>query len=175
MDGPTKAAVLDRIEEERRFWDALLAEVGEGRMEQPGVNGIWTFKDMMAHLIGWRRWTMDRLRAAVHDTSLPPPPWPPGLREENDVELDQINAYFYETNKDRPLADVLAESRDQFQQMRAAVEAIPEPVLLDAGRFPWMGGEPIAAVLDYSYAHLHEEHEPDIRSWLARIGPDIGG
>ena len=35
----SKAATLDRIEEERQFWEALLAEVGEGRMERPGVSG----------------------------------------------------------------------------------------------------------------------------------------
>lgn len=173
MDGTmTKAALLDRIEEERRFWDALLAEIGEARMEQPGVNGDWTFKDMAAHLIGWRRRTIDRLDAAVRDTSPPPPPWPAGLEEENPAELDQINAYFYETNKDRPLADVLAESRKQFRQMRAAVEALPEPILFDPGRFPWMGGEPVAMVLEYSYRHLHEDHEPDIRAWLGRIARD---
>lgn len=170
MDQPTrKAALLNKLEVERRSWDALLAEIGDGRMEQPGVNGIWTFKDMMAHLIAYRRRTVDRLQAAVRGEQPPPPPWPPELDDNDEAQLDQINAYIYEANKDRPLADVLVESRAQFGQMRDAVEALPEETLFSPGRFAWMEGEPLAMILDSSYGHLHEEHEPDIRAWLGRI------
>lgn len=170
MDRPTKkGTILETLEMERRAWEALLAAVGEERMEQPGVNGDWTFKDMMAHLIGWRRQTVNRLNAALHGTEPSPPPWPPEWDESDEAQLDRINAYIYETNKDRPLSDVLAESRAQFGQMRDAITALPEDALFDRGRFAWIGGEPLTLVIDSSYAHLHEEHEPDIRAWLDRI------
>lgn len=170
----SKAATLDRIEEERKFWDALLAEVGEGRMEQPGVNGDWTFKDMMGHLIGWRVRTIDRLNAGVRDEPPAPPPWPADLGpgDEDEARNDQINAYFYAQNKDRPLADVLAQSRQQFRQMREAVEALSEYDLLTTNRFSWIEGWPLVAVIEGSFGHLHEDHEPDIRSWLDRIARD---
>jgi hypothetical protein len=170
MDVSTsKDALLERIESERRAWDALLVEVGERRMEQPGVNGVWTFKDMMSHLIAYRRQTVNRLQAAVQGTEPAPPPWPPEWDDNDEAQLDRINAYIYEANKDRPLADVLAESRAQFGQMYDAVAALSDDALFTRSRFTWLEGWPLAAVLDSSYGHLHEEHEPDIRAWLARI------
>jgi hypothetical protein len=38
----TKVDVLARIDEERQLWQALVAEVGEQRMEQPGPMGEWS-------------------------------------------------------------------------------------------------------------------------------------
>ena len=35
------------------------------------------------------------------------------------------------------------------------------------GRFPWLGDYPLSAVLAGSFDHLHKEHEPAIRAWLA--------
>jgi hypothetical protein len=164
-----KAALLERIEEERGLWEALLAEVGEGRMEEPGVNGVWTFKDMMSHLIAYRRQTVGRLQAGAEGTAPPPPPWPPEWDDNDEAQLDRINAYIYEANRDRPLTEVLAESRAQFGQMRDAVAALSDDALFTTSRFTWLEGWPLAAVLDSSYQHLHEEHEPDIRAWLGRI------
>ncbi|HNP74253.1 MAG TPA: hypothetical protein PKK15_24250, partial [Kouleothrix sp.] len=60
----SKAALLELIERERGLWDAMVAEVGEGRMLQPGASGDWSFKDVVAHLNGWRIVTLARLAAA---------------------------------------------------------------------------------------------------------------
>jgi hypothetical protein len=32
---------------------------------------------------------------------------------------------------------------------------------------PWLGGQPLSA--GEFFAHFHEEHEPDMRAWLARV------
>ena len=50
----TKGDLLEAIEREREAWEALLAEVGEDRMLEAGPMGEWTFKDLVAHLNGWR-------------------------------------------------------------------------------------------------------------------------
>ena len=38
--------------------------------------------------------------------------------------------------------------------------------LLDPQRFAWMEGQPLTAAA--LFAHFHEEHEPDMRAWLAQ-------
>ena len=162
-----KAGWLDRIERERESWEAIVAEVGDAGMERPGAAGDWTFKDVAGHLNGWRERTVDRLEAAARDAAPPPSPWPDDLSDETDEGVEAINRWIYERNRDRPAADILAESREQFRRMRAAVEAVPEDDLVTPGRFPWLGGEPLSAVLEGSFGHLHEEHEPAIRAWLA--------
>ncbi len=166
---PTKDDLLTAIAMERRFWDALVATVKEaGLMERPGVNsGPWTFKDMAAHLNGWRGLTMARLEAARRGAGPPTHPWPAGLEEGPDT--DAINGWFLVRDHDRPAAAVLAESAAQFDAMGAAVAAMPAADLLTPGRFAWLGNLPIGpAVLGYSFTHLHTDHEPDIRAWLRR-------
>ena len=56
----SKAALLELIERERGRWDDMVAEIGENRMLQPGATGDWNFKDVVAHLNGWRIGTLAR-------------------------------------------------------------------------------------------------------------------
>src|SRR5690242_11390143 len=113
--GPiSKKQLLAEMQSEQAAWLALLDEIGEENMTQPEVAGGWSIKDIVAHLTGWRRRTVLRFRAALDPTIGMTPPWPPGLNADDD--LDEINAWMYKTNRDRPLADVLNDSREVFQQ-----------------------------------------------------------
>src|SRR5438874_9839363 len=97
---PSKSTLLEQIEHECAFWERLVAEIGEEHMLEPGATGQWTFKDVVAHLNGWRRKTLARLEAAQHGHAPKAPPWPAHLSEEEDVEA--INAWIYAHNRDRP-------------------------------------------------------------------------
>ncbi len=170
----SKSDLLAAIETERVGWDALLNVIGEDRMTRPGAAGPWTFKDVAAHLNDWRTRTIDRVEAIARGEAPPPPPWPATFDEETDEGVDQINDWFYERSKDRPLVEVLAESREQYQRLHDATAAIPEAALLEPGRFdelfPWLEGAAFGPmILDSSFGHLHEEHEPAIRAWLAEL------
>ena len=157
----SKLQLLNKLQEENKQWEGLLAQIGEARMEQPGVAGEWTIKDIVAHLAGWRRRTVVRLQAAQRGQMNPPLPWPAHLQTD-----DEINAWIYEANRDRPLREVLNDSRQIFQQLVAALEALPEAELMDPHHFPWMYGRLLTA--EELFAHFHEEHEPDMRAWLGQ-------
>jgi hypothetical protein len=158
----SKAQILSDLKNEQAQWEALLADIGEAHMTQPGVAGDWSIKDIVAHLTGWRRRTVARFQAALRHEPAPPPPWPPQLQTD-----DEINAWIYEANRERSLAGVLQDSRAVFQQLMETLSAFPEAELLDPGRFEGLEGEPLTgAVL---FAHFHEEHEPDMRAWLEKI------
>jgi hypothetical protein len=162
----TKAAVLEAIDAEHAYWEALVADVGLERMEDQAFAGGWSFKDIVAHLMGWRMRTVERLEAASRGEPDPPPPWPVNLEED-----DEINAWIYEREKDRPLPDVLQTASTSFVRLRNAIDALPEEALTDRIWFPWMGGDTIGEpIIDRSFfSHLHEEHEPDIRAWIDSI------
>ena len=70
----TKRELLAGLQEENQQWEALLTQIGESRMEQPGVAGHWTIKDIVAHLTGWRRRTLGRLVAQQRGDPEPAPP-----------------------------------------------------------------------------------------------------
>ena len=52
-----KSELLNGVREEYRQWEALLNQIGEARMDQPGAAADWSIKDIVAHLTGWRRRT----------------------------------------------------------------------------------------------------------------------
>jgi len=163
-----KNSLLDRIKLERGFWETLLDEVGEANMTQPGATGDWTFKDVVAHLAQWRQQTIAKLSAAKQQQPPTPPPWPAFLNEE--TETEQINDWIYETNRHRSLEEVLNESRQQFDRLEELVQSLSEQDLLDPNRFAWMQGKPLGpTLLESSFGHFHEEHEPILRIWLDQL------
>jgi hypothetical protein len=158
-----RSELLNGLRAEYQQWAALLDQIGPARMDQPGVTGHWSIKDIVAHLTGWRRRTVARLQAAQHSDPEPPPPWPAHLQTD-----DEINGWIYEANHGRPVREVLDESHHVFQQLLAAIEGLPDEVLLDPQRhLPWLAGQPFNAA--EFFAHFHQEHEPDMRAWLARV------
>ena len=119
---PTKGDLLAALASERRFWEALVAVVQDaGLLDRPGANnGPWTFKDVAAHLNGWRGLTVARLEAAARGAGSPAPPWPAGLDEATDAGTDAINAWFYARGRPRAAAEVLGETLPAATDFSAA-------------------------------------------------------
>jgi hypothetical protein len=68
------------------------------------------------------------------------------------------------------LDDVLRDNDAVWQQFSAALQALPEPDLIQPGRFGWLGKEALGFyAMDSFLRHLHEEHKPDIHSWLVQL------
>ena len=157
----SKTQLLAELNNENASWQALLDDIGEANMTQPEVAGGWSIKDIVAHLTGWRRRTVRRFQATLNHEPDFTPPWPSELQE-----VDEINAWIYESNRDRPLADVLSDSREVFQQLVDVIDAFSDDELQDP-RIEQLIGEPLSGKL--VFAHFHEEHEPDMRAWLDRV------
>jgi hypothetical protein len=157
----TKQQLLDQVQQEREQWESLLDEIGTERMEVPGVTGDWTMKDTIAHMITWWRREVSLLAAAQRDER--PSDHPP----QSQVPI--INERVHRTNRDRPLADVLRDSQDIWQQFAEKIQQIPEETLLDPERFEWMEGRALGlGILENFAGHFHEEHEPLITAWLRK-------
>jgi hypothetical protein len=156
-----RADLVRQLHSEQDSWESLLAEIGEDRMEEPGVAGAWSVKDVVAHLTAWRRRTVGRLEAVASGQPEPAHEWPADLRED-----DEINAWFHARDRDKSIGQVLDESRRVFQQLVAAIEKLPQDVLDDPARFPWMEGAPLTGAT--LFGHFHDEHEADMRAFVSR-------
>jgi hypothetical protein len=170
----TREDLLTTMQELRADLDAVIGQVDEERAVEPGAFGEWSFKDLIAHLTGWRVVTAARLEAGLSHTE-PVFPWPPQLEEGVDPDegdVDEINRWFFEANRDKPLTVVVAESNAAFDRVERAIAIMPEEDLLTSGRFAWPNWPPDIAlgpgVVRGTYDHYHVDHEPDIRAWLAR-------
>ena len=156
-----RADLLSELKSENEAWEDLLADIGEDRMEEPGVAGAWSIKDIVAHLAAWRRRTVGRIEAVANGRPEPTPEWPADLHDDDD-----INAWFHARDRNKSVRDVLAESRGVFQELVSAVAKLPEDALGDPARFPWMEGAPLSGAA--FFGHFHDEHEADMRAFLSR-------
>ena len=165
-----KSELLDWLRDDYRQWEELLEQIGPERMEQPGANGDWSMKDIVAHLTGWQPRVNANLQAALRGESEPPPPWPAHLQTD-----DEINAWIYESNRGRSLREVLDEADRSFQQLLAIIDGLPDEVRIETIQaapdrefyLVWLGEErfPPGEFFD----HFLDDHEPDVRAWLARV------
>src|SRR3954464_1379024 len=99
-----KSDLLNWLQEEQQKWQRLLDKVGPARMEQVGVTGPWSMKDVVAHLTGWNRHMLARIQAAQRGEAEPAPPWPAHLQTD-----DEVNGWIYESYRGRSPAEVLDE------------------------------------------------------------------
>ena len=166
-----KSDLLNWLQTERQQWEALLTQVGLERMDQPGVNGPWSMKDLVAHMTTWNRRLAAYMQAAQRGEPEPPPPWPTHLHDD-----EAINAWIFEANHGRPAQAVLDEARLTLQQISAVLDRLPYDTPIEADhdaagnayyrvriggvRFP--PGE--------FFEHFHDDHEAQVRAWLAREG-----
>lgn len=164
----SRETLLEAVRGLRAELERVVDMVGEARAVEPGSFGSWSFKDVIAHLNGWRMLTAARLEAGLRHEE-PVFPWPGHLDEEHD--LDAINRWFYEDSKPKSLGEVLRDQRETFERVEAAIAAMPEEDLLGSRRFAWLywTDESLGpAVVRGTLNHYHEEHEPDVRAWLSK-------
>jgi hypothetical protein len=159
-----REALLAAVRSLRDGVERVVAAASEADETHPDGDDAWTVKDLIAHLTSWRLTTAARLEAGLRGGE-PAMPWPAPLDEEDD--LDEINRWFFETNRDKPFAQVVAESRETFERVERAIAALPERDLLEPGRFPWLGGEALGPAVVRGTLEHHREHEPDLRARLA--------
>jgi hypothetical protein len=142
--------------------ETALAAVGEARMTEPGAAGSWSVKDVLAHIAVGDEWTADQIERATRGDP------PPNAEEMRQMQADGWfdnefrNTSYYEENKGRPLADVLAWQRRARARLLAALESAPDAVLAQPDW--WTGGRPLGQCIPISH---DAEHAEGICAWLA--------
>ena len=156
-----KATFLARLKQGRAEWDTLMAEVthlDEARMLEPGAAGHWSVKDVIAHIA----WGEREMIGVIRDHALAGSPlWQVSQTERNEA--------VYQQNRDRPLAEVIADERDAYGQVLTAVSNLEDADFTDASRYAQMPPEwgPWQVFAGNTYEH-YEEHIPLLRDWLAQ-------
>lgn len=134
----TKAVLIERSVAERRCFRDLLGVLSEQQMLEPNVQGVWSVKDVVAHVIDWEermiRWLGEGMRGETPEMPAPGMEW---------GEIDRLNEQIYQAHKDEPLVQVLASFERLEPAVLEAIQAVPEEDLLSSDRYPWTGGEPL--------------------------------
>ena len=164
-----KEHILAALSEQFNRWEELLANMIEAQITTPHLPSNWSIKDEIAHLRAWQQRSIARLEAAQFNREPEFPRWGPALDPDSEDTTDQMNAWIYETYREQPWSTVHHDWRAGFLRFLELGKAIPEKELLDAGRYPWLAGHPLAFILVASYDH-HQEHLEKLLAWLGQNG-----
>ena len=89
----------------------------------------WSIKDTMAHLRIWQQRSLARLEAALQNRQPQFPGWPETLDPDSDDDLDQVNAWIFETNRDRAWESVYKDWRAGYLRLDDHHHAVIGPVI----------------------------------------------
>jgi len=156
-----KQEVLQAIREAREELQAAIAGLTSEQMRIPGAVGIWSVKDVLAHIAAWESELVTALNQAQN------------RRVPHIIQIEDIHGWNeeqYHINARRPLEDILSDLEGVHRMLLRMVEEMNERDLTDNRRFHWMEGEPLwYLIAENSYMH-EREHSQDIRLWRQREG-----
>jgi hypothetical protein len=150
MQPPTrKAEILEQMRATHQPLEAVLAQLDTGRMLEPGVNGEWSVKDMLAHITWWEQHLLRRLRSGRDDL------YPEGVDARS--ATDRANADVFAANRDRPLAEVRADFDASYREVLAVIEAMADDAL---------ASDDIYEAISWDTFRHYPEHTTMLTAWL---------
>jgi uncharacterized damage-inducible protein DinB len=146
--------VLRVIDREHAAFDAAISQISRDRLETPGAAGVWSVKDIVAH-VSWAEREMIGVlqRRELSGSDL----WR--------LSQDERNAAVYAENRDRTLDDVMEEARSIFLVMRAEIAQVSDEQMNDPqliARAP-EGLTPWQLLAGNTWKH-YEEHLSDLQA-----------
>ena len=163
-----KRSTLDLLREELSRWEALLAGLSVAQVTAPQLDEGWSVKDVVAHLHAWQLRSNARLEGALHGREPQYPPWPSEFDPEIEGEPHDLNAWLYAHYRDQPWQTIYGNWNADFRRLLQLADALPEDDLLEAGKYAWLEGYPLLAVLQGTLEH-HREHAEYLEPQLAQL------
>ena len=135
----------------------------ETAWETPGACGVWSVKDILAHLTSYELILVDILTTFTGGGSTPV--------LTTFIELgSQFNDSEVNRRKERTIQDVLAEFNDTHLQVMSLLVNIPSETCSISGTLPWYGMEyALDDVLVYMYYGHKREHSAQIAAFRDRL------
>jgi len=145
---------LSRVKVTYTTYEASFSDLSERQLVEPRTCGDWSGKDVLAHVSWYEREMVGFLsRRVLVGSDL----W--------SLPLEERNAVIQAANRERPLAEVLAEASRVHRELMDLLAGLSDEDLLDPGRFAelppdWIPWEVIAS---NTYEH-YPEHERDLKT-----------
>ena len=137
--------------------ELLLAQLSVAEMNQPGAVGVWSVKDVLAHLAFWNRYAMNVLHSIARGET-------PELGADDETERNNASvvAQYYQ----RPLAAVIADWQQAREDLLDAIEDLDDEALNNPNYFPWSAGRSLLDRIGGNSFEHEQEHIEQIRAWM---------
>jgi hypothetical protein len=148
------------IRETSTRMERLVAQLSVAEINQPGAVGVWSVKDVLAHIAYWERYTVPIVQAAARGET-------PDLVADDATERSNASvvAQYYQ----RSLAAVIADWQQAREDLLEEIEDLKDEDLNDPNRFPWSEGRSLLdRIAGNSFDH-EQEHIEQIRAWMLQV------
>ncbi len=151
------AELITLIRETSTRMELLLAQLSVAEINQPGAVGVWSVKDVLAHIAFWERYAANIIRDAMRGST-------PVLAADDETERSNASvvAQYYQ----RSLAAVIADWQQAREDLLEAIEDLDDEDLNDPDRFPWSEGRTLLDRLAGNSFDHEQEHIEQIRAWM---------
>ena len=148
------------IRETSTRMELLLAQLSVAEINQPGAVGVWSVKDVLAHIAYWERYQVNILQAAARGET-------PALVADDETERNNASvvAQYYQ----RSLSAVIADWQQAREDLIEAIEDLDDEDLNDPNRFPWSAGRSLLDRIDGNSFGHEQEHIEQIRAWMSGV------
>src|SRR5260221_12630311 len=110
-----KTTFINTLKQSRAEWEALLTQVDEERMLQPGAAGKWSVKDVIVHVTWGEREMVPVMRTHVLVGS-----------QFWELSDDERNEIVYKQNRDRPLQEILQEEQQAYAALFEEAQSLTD-------------------------------------------------
>lgn len=135
----------------------------EGEWETAGACGVWSVKDIIAHLASYEEVLVDILSAFIGKHATP-------YLDKYTEPGGQFNDSEVERRKRRTVREVLDEFNDAHAQVMSLAAQINPEVFRQTGTLPWYGmAYALDDVIVYMYYGHKREHSAQIAAFRDRL------
>jgi hypothetical protein len=163
-----KEVLIKGLMDEFTEWEELLAQLDEDQICTPLAPSLLSVKDEVAHLFTWQQYSIARAKAVLSAKDPEIPEWPEDLDPDAD-DVDQLNAWIFETHRKETWLLVYQNWKAGFQHFQEISMAIPEYEMMKFELFPWMKGFSFSEVITGACEH-HQEHRELLQDRLQKHG-----
>jgi hypothetical protein len=163
-----KSELLTTLQTERTHWESLLEQIGEKRLTISGVVGDWSIKDVIAHIMSYEQYILDRLRETLHGEVYMPSETPEALTAYVDkydypdfgsplLDDDEPNAWVIQRYRGEALDTVITKERQVYADLLQTIQELSEEAFEE---------HQYAERIESNTTEHYQHHANDIRNWL---------
>jgi len=119
-----KPRLIQLLDLAHAFHQQLLTDFSGDADQRSGTWEQWSLKDELAHVVAWELNALARIAALIHAEPVP-----------DFSDYERLNRAIFDTNRDRKLADIVAESDRARVDFVALIQAVSVEDLAQPGRF----------------------------------------
>lgn len=157
-----KIELLEALEDSHNELSEMLADLPDEALEEAGVSGSWSIKDILAHLSMWEGQLVTLLFQVNQEVAKPT------TVHFGKEAVDEINHRWHTLSQERSLEHIWQDWMAVRKQTIRRLADFNDNDLNDPKRYAWLKGAPLIQWILNSTVEHEDKHADDIREWLDR-------